>query len=280
MAGRVAGKVALITGAARGQGRHQAVRLAQEGASIIAVDIARTIGGMEEFYQGATEDELAETARLVEEAGGKAFAARADVRDFEELSRAVDEGVARFGRLDIVSATAGILVWDQPAHELTEEQWDRVMDINAKGEWHTAKSAIPHLLRQKSGGSIILMSSTAGHKGVAGAVAYVASKHAVVGIMRTLALELAPHFIRVNTVHPTGVPTPMIHNDRMYRSMRPDLEDATLEDSKDLEAEGNAIPVPWVELDDISNAVLFLASDESRYITGTELKVDAGFTIK
>ena len=280
MAGRVAGKVALITGAARGQGRHQAVRLAQEGAAIIAVDIARTIGGMEEFYQGATEDELAETVRLVEEAGGKAFAARADVRNFEEISRAVDEGVARFGRLDIVSATAGILVWDQLAHELSEDQWDRVMDTNAKGEWHTAKAAIPHLLRQGSGGSIVLMSSTAGHKGVAGAVAYVASKHAVVGIMRTLALELAPHFIRVNTVHPTGVPTPMIHNDRMYKSMRPDLEDATLEDSKELEAEGNAIPVPWVELDDISNAVLFLASDESRYITGTELKVDAGFTIK
>ncbi len=280
MVGRLEGKVAFITGAARGQGRDQAVRLAQEGAAIIAVDIAKTLSGMADFYPGSTEDDLAETVRQVEAIDGRIFSARADVRNFDELSAALDQGVAEFGRLDIVSATAGVLVFNVPAHELTEERWDTVMDTNAKGEWHTAKAAIPHLLRQGQGGSIILNSSTAGHKGALGGVAYVASKHAIVGIMRTLALELAPHFIRVNTVHPTGVPTPMIQNDLMYRTFKPDLENPTLEDSKDVYTGGNAIPIPWVEFEDISNAVLYLASDESRYVTGTELKVDAGFTIK
>ncbi|MFT4081524.1 MAG: mycofactocin-coupled SDR family oxidoreductase [Nocardioides sp.] len=280
MTGRVEGKVALITGAARGQGRDQALALAREGADIIAVDIARSVEGLDEFYPGTSGDDLDETVRLVEAAGGRIAATRADVRDLDAMSAALDVGLDRFGKIDIVSATAGVLVFGVPAHELTGEQWDTVLDINAKGVWHTAKVAIPHLIAQGTGGSIILNSSTAAHRAEVGGLAYVASKHAVVGIMRTLAKELAPYSVRVNTVHPCAVATPMVQNDRIYQGYRPDLDAPTLEQTTaDFVAE-NMLPVPWIEVEDVSNAVVFLASEEARYITGTELKIDAGYTIK
>jgi SDR family mycofactocin-dependent oxidoreductase len=280
MAGRVEGKVAFITGAARGQGRSHALRLAQEGADIIAVDVAEPLPGMERFYPGATEADLEETVRLVEALDRRIVARKADVRDYDALAAALDEGVAELGHVDVVSANAGIFTFGEQSQLVTDEEWELVNDINAKGVWHTAKAVIPHLIEQGTGGSIILTSSTAGLKGTPNVVAYTASKHAVVGIMRTLALELAPHRIRVNTVHPTGVATNMILNEATFRLFMPDVEHPTQEEAAPIFASTNALPVPWVEPVDISNAVLFLASDEARYVTGTELKIDAGYTIK
>jgi SDR family mycofactocin-dependent oxidoreductase len=278
--GRVDGKVAFITGAARGQGRSHALRLAEEGADIIAVDIAESIPGMDRFYQGATEEDLAETVRQVEALDRRIVARKADVRDYGALKAALDEGVAELGHVDIVSANAGIFAFGEQSQLVTDDEWEMVNDINAKGVWHTAKAVIPHLIEQGTGGSIILTSSTAGLKGTPNVVAYTASKHAVVGIMRTLALELAPHRIRVNTVHPTGVATDMILNEATFRLFMPDVEHPTQEAAAEIFATTNALPIPWVEPIDISNAVLYLASDEARYVTGTELKIDAGYTIK
>ncbi|TAJ46807.1 MAG: NAD(P)-dependent oxidoreductase [Herbiconiux sp.] len=280
MTGRVEGKVAFITGAARGQGRSHALRLAQEGADIIAVDICESIPGMEKYYAGATEEDLAETVRQVEALDRRIVARKADVRDYPALKAALDEGVAELGHVDIVSANAGIFAFGEQSQLVEDAEWEMVNDINAKGVWHTAKAVIPHLIEQGTGGSIILTSSTAGLKGTPNVVAYTASKHAVVGIMRTLALELAPHRIRVNTVHPTSVNTDMIQNEATYRLFMPDNPHPTKEEAAPIFVGINALPIPWVEPVDISNAVLFLASDEARYVTGTELKVDAGYTVK
>ena len=278
MTRRVEGKVALITGAARGQGRSHAVRLASEGASIIALDIARPVERMDRFYQGATAGDLEETVCLVRAAGGQIVERRVDVRDLVGMRAAVDSGVQHFGGLDIVVANAGVFMFGEGSVDVAEEDWDVVIDVNLKGVWLTTKVATPHLLK-RGAGSIILICSSAGLKGTPNVVAYTASKHGVLGLSRTMALELAPHGIRVNTVHPTSVATPMIQNDAAYRLFRPDLEAPTLEDALPAFATVNALPVPYVESSDVSEAVLFLASDESRYVTGTELKVDAGATL-
>ena len=275
--GRVEGKIAFITGAARGQGRSHAIRLAQEGADIIAVDVCEDITGVP--YKGATEADLAQTVKEVEALDRRIMAVKADVRDFAALKKAVDDGVGQFGRLDIVSANAGILAETQVSWETDEAGWQATLDINLTGVWHTAKAAIPHLVANK-GGSIILTSSTAGLEGFENAAHYVSSKHGVVGLMRALALELAPYSIRVNSLHPTQVNTPMIKNEATYRLFRPDLEQPTEADFAPASQALNALPIPWVEPVDISNAVLFLASDEARYITGVTLPVDAGALIK
>jgi SDR family mycofactocin-dependent oxidoreductase len=280
MAGRVEGKVAFITGAARGQGRSHAVRLAQEGADIIAVDIAEHVPQVDRFYPGATQEDLDETVRQVEALDRRIVARKADVRDLEALRTAFEEGVAELGHVDIVSANAGIFLHSDKTHEVTEDDWDVVQDINLKGVWHTCKVVIPHLIEQGTGGSIVLTSSTAGIKGTANIAPYTVSKHGVVGLMRTLANELAPYSIRVNTVHPTGVATDMILNETTFKLFLPDVEHPTQEQAAAVFATTNALPVPWVEPRDISNAVLFLASDEARYVTGLELKVDAGYTVK
>jgi (+)-trans-carveol dehydrogenase len=275
--GRVAGKVAFITGAARGQGRSHAVRLAEEGADIIAVDTCADVETVP--YPMASEADLAETARLVEKHGRRVVTRAADVRDQETLSEAVAEGVRQLGRLDIVCANAGVLSFGA-THELTEQAWKDVLDIDLTGVWHTCKATIPHLIVGGSGGSIILTSSTSGLKGTANLGHYSAAKHGVVGLMHTMAKELAPHFIRVNSVHPTIVPTTMMVNEAMYRIWRPDLESPGLDDVRDLYVQHNLLDVPWVEESDISNAVLFLASDEARYITSSEFVIDAGQTQK
>jgi len=280
MTGRVQGKVAFITGAARGQGRSHAIRLAQEGADIIAVDLCESVPSVTRFYPGATEADLAETVTAVEALDRRIVATKADVRDYAGLKAALDDGVAQLGHVDIVCANAGIFIFGDQTHLVSEQDWQDVTDINLTGVWHTAKAVIPHLIEQGTGGSMILTSSTAGLKGTPNVAAYTASKHAVVGLMRTLALELAPHWIRVNTVHPTGVATDMILNQAIFRLFLPDAEHPTQEQAAEIFATTNALPVPWVESIDISNAVLFLASDEARYVTGTELKVDAGYTIK
>ena len=278
--GRVEGKVAFITGAARGQGRSHAIRLAQEGADIIAVDIAEEIDSVKRFYPGASAEDLAETVKQVEDLDRRIVAAKVDVRDYEALKKALDDGVAQLGRVDVVSANAGIFLFGDQAHLVSERDWQDVIDINQTGVWHTCKAAVPHLIDQGTGGSIIITSSTAGIKGLPNTAAYTASKHAVVGLMRTLANELAPYRIRVNTVHPTSVATQMVLNEATFRLFMPEVEHPTREEAASVFESTNALPVPWVEPIDISNAVLFLASDEARYVTGTELKVDAGFTVK
>jgi SDR family mycofactocin-dependent oxidoreductase len=278
MAGRVQGKVAFITGAARGQGRSHAIRLAQEGADIIAVDILEDVPGIP--YAGATEADLAETVKQVEALDRRIVASKADVRNYAALQAAVDDGVAQLGRLDIVSANAGIGTSPHHAWEIDADTWQTMIDINLTGVFNTAKAAIPHLIAGGKGGAIILTSSAAGLMAYENIAHYVSAKHGVVGLMRTLALELAPYMIRVNSIHPTQVDTPMIQNEATYRLFRPDLEHPTREDFAPASQSVNALPIPWVEPVDISNAVLFLASDEGRYITGVTLPVDAGTVIK
>jgi SDR family mycofactocin-dependent oxidoreductase len=276
MTGRVEGKVAFITGAARGQGRSHAVTLARDGADIIAVDLCAQIGSVP--YPMATPEDLAQTVKEVEATGRRIVATQADVRDYEALKQALDEGVAQLGRLDIVSANAGIVSYDQAA-DLAEQTWQDVIDVDLTGEWHAAKAAIPHL-RAAGGGSMILTSSDAGLKPLQNLAHYVAAKHGVIGLMRTLALELAPDFIRVNALAPTTVDTPMVMNEATYRLFRPDLDNPTAEDMAEASRATNVLPIAWVEPVEISNALLFLASDEARYITGVALPVDAGQAIK
>jgi SDR family mycofactocin-dependent oxidoreductase len=275
--GRVEGKVAFITGAARGQGRSHAVRLAQEGADIIAVDLAAQVGSVP--YPMATPGDLAETVKEVEALDRRIVAAEADVRDYAGLKQALDDGVAQLGRLDIVSANAGIFSTGR-ADELSEQAWRDMIDINLTGVWHAAKAAIPHLRAGGRGGSIVLTSSAAGLMATENAAHYVSAKHGVVGLMRTLALELAPEMIRVNSLHPTTVNTRMIQNDAMYALFRPDLEQPGAADAAEAFMTLNALPIRWVEPADISNALLWLASDEARYVTGVALPVDAGALIK
>jgi (+)-trans-carveol dehydrogenase len=277
MAGRVEGKVAFVTGAARGQGRSHALRLAEEGADVIAVDICKQIDSVP--MPMATPDDLAETVRQVEELDRRIVATQADVRDYAGLKQVLDEGVAQLGRLDIVAANAGIGSFGA-ADELPEQTWQDMIDVNLTGVWHTCKAAIPHLKAGGRGGSIVITSSAAGLKGYANLAHYVSAKHGVVGLMRTLAQELAPHMIRVNSIHPTQVDTPMIMNETAFRLFLPDHEHPTVEDFAPVSQTMNALPIPWVEPVDISNAVLFLASDEGRYITGVTLPVDAGTLIK
>ncbi len=273
--GRVEGKVALITGAARGQGRSHAIRLAEEGAQIIALDICEQIESAP--YPLATSEDLAETVRLVEELDQRIVARKADVRDFDQVKAVVDEGVSEFGRLDIVSANAGIFSY--ALGEMDGSVWQDMIDVNLTGVFNTCKAATPHLVTG-GGGSIVLTSSTAGIMGFPAFAHYTAAKHGVIGYMRALAKELANDFVRVNCVCPSGVPTDMIMNDAMFALFRPDLEHPTRADAEPAYQDLNLLPIPFLEPRDISNAVLFLASDEARYITSVVLPVDAGSTQK
>lgn len=275
--GRVEGKVALVTGAGRGQGRSHAARLAEEGASVIAFDICAPVASVS--YPMATRADLDETCALVRAAGGRAYAAEVDVRDFGLLERELAAGIEALGGLDIVVANAGIASY-AAGHEITEAAWQEMIDINLTGTWHTIKAAVPHLIAAGRGGSIVLTSSAAGLQGTPNLAHYVAAKHGVTGLTRTFANELAPHWIRVNSVNPTQVDTPMIMNDEIFRMFRPDLESPGRDDIVDVSIATNALPVPWVESRDVSNAVLFLASDEARYVTGVALPVDAGILTK
>jgi (+)-trans-carveol dehydrogenase len=274
---RLAGKVAFVTGAARGQGRSHAVRLAEEGADIIAIDIMSQIDTVP--YPMATPHDLTATVDAVEGLDRRIVARQADVRDYEALRAALDEGVALLGRLDIVAASAGISGFGT-ADELTEQAWRDMIDVDLTGAWHTVKAAIPHL-RTAGGGSIIITSSVAGLGAGPGLAHYAAAKHGLVGLMQTLANELGPDMVRVNTVHPSAVDTDMIQNQALYHLFLPGhADDIAREEVAPTFEALNALPVPWLESVDISNAVLFLASDEARYITGVTLPVDAGAFVK
>ncbi|MBW8817971.1 mycofactocin-coupled SDR family oxidoreductase [Streptomyces sp. NPDC102476] len=279
--GRVEGKVAFITGAARGQGRSHAVRLAEEGADIIAVDLCRdyeTVG-----YKMATPDDLKETVRLVEAQGRRVVALQSDVRSMADMREAVQRGVAELGGLDIVVAQAGIA----PLRgEPKLQAWCDAVDVDLIGTINAIQAALPQL---REGASVIATGSTAAlmdHGIVAepgsnpGGAGYAFAKRALSEYIHELARNLAPLKQRANVVHPTNCDTPMLQSEPMYRSFRPDLENPTRADAEPSFAVQQAMPVPYVEPLDISNAVLFLASDEARYITGTQLRVDAGGYLK
>jgi SDR family mycofactocin-dependent oxidoreductase len=274
--GRLTDKVVFITGAARGQGRSHAIRLAQEGARIIASDICQEVGST--HYSLATSADLQETQRLVESEGGKILAVGADVRDLGQVEAAVAAGLAEFGHIDVVCANAGIGSLGR-SWELSEKQWRDMIDVNLTGAWHTVRAVIPHMIQAGQGGSIIFTNSVAGTLGRPNMSHYAASKHGLVGLMRSLANELAPYFIRVNSVHPGNVDTDMVQNVTGRRLLLPDVENPSREEFAAAAAKLSLMPVPWFESIDISNAVLWLASEEARYVTGIILPVDAGAAV-
>lgn len=269
--GRLEGKVALITGAARGQGRSHAIRLAEEGASIVAVDICAQIPTV--FYPMATKADLGDTVALVEEVDGRILPVVADVRDRAAVQRAYDAGVAEFGKVDIVVANAGIMPVIDAGAEL--QAWHDGIATLLTGVWHTIDVAVPAMIERRDG-AIIITSSSAGLSGIGlntlpGQAAYVAAKHGVVGLMRLYASQLAQHNIRVNTIHPTGVNTPMVVNEQYGAFVMANLEVAGSPLYQ------NPMPVELIEPVDVSHAVVYLASDEGRYVTGVTLPVDAGY---
>jgi SDR family mycofactocin-dependent oxidoreductase len=282
MPGRLEGKVALITGAARGQGRSHAVRLAQEGADIIAVDICADIES--NLYPLSTPEDLKETQRLVEALDRRIVTRQADVRERAQLREAVEAGVAELGGLDIVAANAGIMPMRKGADADAMDFVD-ASDVDLLGVMNAVAAAVPHL---RDHGSIVVTGSTAGMlKGAAdnpefgpGGAGYSWAKRTLISYVEQMCLHLAPRFIRVNAIHPTNVNTHLLHNDELYKVFRPDLDKPELDDVKPAFIAWQAMPIPWVEPVDISNLVLFLASEESRYITGQQIRVDAGSLIK
>lgn len=277
MPGRLEGKVALVTGAARGLGRSHAVRLAEEGADIIVIDLCAPVSTVD-TYPAATQEDLKETIRQVEVLGRRIVATVADVREHAALKASVDAAVDELGGLDVAVANAGIVSFGS-AVDLDEAKWRDVIDVNLTGVWNTARVAAPHLVA-RGGGSLTFISSIGGLRGMPNVAHYVSAKHGIIGLMRTMANELAPYRIRVNTVHPTNVDTDMIQNPGTYAMFAPDHTNATQEDALPAFRSLNALDVPWIDPVDVSNAVLFLASDEARYITGVTLPVDAGALVK
>ncbi|WP_067855301.1 mycofactocin-coupled SDR family oxidoreductase [Nocardia shimofusensis] len=279
--GRVEGKVAFITGAARGQGRSHAVRLAEEGADIIAVDLCENIDTV--GYALATPEDLQETADLVAKTGRRAYTAKADVRDAGQLKTALEAGIAELGRLDIVVAQAGIAGMKG---EPQMQAWTDVINTNLIGTINAIQVALPHL---SEGASIIATGSTASLIDInkvdqpgkdPGGMAYVHSKRALTAYVYELGRQLAPRGMRANVVHPTNCNTPMLQSEPMYRSFRPDLEHPTRADAEPVFAVQQAMPIRYVEPEDISNAIVFLASDEARYVTGLQVRVDGGGYLK
>jgi (+)-trans-carveol dehydrogenase len=269
---RLQGKVALITGAARGQGRSHAIALAREGADIFGVDMCAQVETV--AYPLSTTDDFAETAKLVTGTGQRIETYIGDVRSSADMRGATEQALSTFGKIDIVVANAGIWtpgsVW-----EMDDQTWQDMIDINLTGVFNTVRFAIPQMIERKSG-SLILISSTCGVKALGWMPHYNAAKHGVMGLTRSLALDLGPYFVRANAILPSTVNTPMIMNDASYKIYRPDLENPTREEAMSGFYAHNAMPRPYVEPEDVSEAVLFLASDASRYITGIGVPVDLG----
>ena len=273
MTGLLAGQVAVVTGAARGQGRSHALALAREGASIIALDACAPIATVP--YPLSAKADLETTAEQVEALGSRVVHGVVDVRDLAEMDQFIRDAVADLGRLDVVCANAGIST-PSPTLEMTEETWQTTIDINLTGVWKTCKATVPHIVAGNRGGSVIITSSSATAMISRNIAHYTASKHGLIGFMRVLAKELAPYRIRVNTLHPTGVNTPMILNEAMYRLFRPDLADPTREDFEASARSHHALGVSAVEPEDVSAAVIYLAGPSGRYVTGSTFMLDAG----
>ncbi|OBJ43911.1 3-ketoacyl-ACP reductase [Mycolicibacterium mucogenicum] len=275
--GQLDGKVAFITGVARGQGRSHALTLAREGASIIGLDMCGK--PTTTAYPGTTEEDLQETVRLVKDAGGQIFVDIADTRDYKAVKDVFDRGLAQFGRIDIVVPNAGICSGAK-TWEIEPEDWREMVDINLNGVFHTVKAAVPAMIAQNQGGAIVFIGSTEALKGAENISSYAASKHGVTGLMTSLARELGQYNIRVNSVNPTCVDTDMINNDFVYGLFRPDLDKPSRDDVIDTFSGTHILPVPWMQPQDVSNAILYLVTDPGRYITATPLVIDAGFMIK
>nr|WP_296775857.1 mycofactocin-coupled SDR family oxidoreductase [Rhodococcus sp. (in: high G+C Gram-positive bacteria)] len=269
---RVAGKVAFITGAARGQGRSHAIKLAEEGADIIAVDACSDVSTVP--YSESTDQDMAETIKAVESLDRRILFRKADVRDLAALQAVADEGLAEFGQIDIVIANAGVASFGS-ALDLEEDTWQDMIDINLTGVWKTIKAAVPSMIERGQGGSIILTSSVAGLVAFPNLAHYVAAKHGVTGLMKALSIELAPHRIRANSIHPGNVDTYMTTNEATLKVFTGGASTNRDEAAK-IVAGMNALPLPWVDPIDITNAVMYLASDDGRYVTGTTTVIDAG----
>jgi SDR family mycofactocin-dependent oxidoreductase len=265
--GRLNGKVALITGAARGQGRSHAATLARQGADLAICDIAA--------------DELeAARADLERETGRRVISAALDVRDADAMDKLVERAADELGRLDVVVANAAVFNSSGRSWELTPAQWAEMIDINLNGAWNTVRACVPTMIAKDEGGSIILTGSGSSVVGFRNTSHYNAAKHGIIGLMRTLANEVAPYRIRVNAVSPSSVNTSMIMNPATFEAFAGGKEGATLEDAMPGFLAQNVLPSPWVEPEDVSNAVLFLASEEARYVTGVDLPVDCGTRIQ
>ncbi len=275
--GQLDGKVAFITGVARGQGRSHALTLAREGARIIGLDLCAK--PTTTAYPGATEEDLQETVRQVKEAGGEIHVGIADTRDYNQVKTVFEQGIEQFGRVDIVLPNAGICSGAK-TWEISPEDWAEMVDINLNGVFHTVKAAIPTMIAQNQGGSIVFTGSTEALKGAENISSYAAAKHGVTGLMTSLARELGSYNIRVNSVNPTCVDTHMINNDFVYGLFRPDLDKPTRDDVIGAFAGTHILPVPWIEPQDVSNAILYLVTEPGRYITATPLVIDAGFMVK
>ena len=275
---KLQGKVAFVTGAARGQGRSHALRLAEDGADIVAVDICADTTTVP--YPLGTADELAETAAFVEKTGRRCLTATADIRNLGQLGSAVDAAKEAFGHIDILVANAGIWSLSTDSWSLDEETWQTMIDVNLTGQWKTVKAVVPTMIEQGTGGAITITSSSIGLKATTGNVHYTTAKHGVIGLVRTLAHELGPHGIRVNAVCPTAFGTTMIKNDALYALFRPDLDAPELADVEPGLAGLNIMPVSLIDPADVSAAISWLVSDDARYVTGVALPVDAGSTAK
>jgi (+)-trans-carveol dehydrogenase len=271
-------KVVFVSGAARGQGRSHAVRFAELGARIVAIDVCSDIDTTD--YPGATEEDFAETERLIKAAGSESVLVKGDTRDLGAVESTVQQGLSRFGRIDVVLGNAGICSIG-PAWELSPERWREMLDINLTGVYNVARAAIPSMIEGGRGGSIVLTASVWGLRGMAGIAHYSAAKHGVVGLTRSLAIELGEHRIRVNCVCPTNVDTTMIQNESVYKLFRPEDQQPGRPELAEAMGDMHLFPeLPWVDVDDISNAVVWLSSDAARYITGVALPIDAGLLTK
>jgi SDR family mycofactocin-dependent oxidoreductase len=277
--GRVDGKVALITGAARGQGRAHAKRLAEEGADVILLDICQSVPGVR--YPGATEKDFAETIEMVSRIGRRVVAHRGDVRNTDDVDKVVSDGLQAFGHIDVLVGNAGVTLL-APGWQITEADWQTQIDINLTGSWRVAKAVIPSMIEAGKGGSIIFTTSGVVAGGVGNMAHYSATKHGLIGMSKELALELGPHGIRVNTLQPTAVNTLMMDNEVMWNLFTPGQDDASPEVRRqgmlDILSRTHPLGIPWIESEDLANGVLFLASDESRRVTGTALTIDAGLS--
>jgi SDR family mycofactocin-dependent oxidoreductase len=268
---RLEGKVAVITGGARGQGRSHAVTLAGEGASIVIADVPGNIATIP--YDMATSADLQETVRLVEELDARCVAVEADVRDTAQVQQVADRAMEEFGRVDILVANAGVMSAADSTWDLTDEQWADMLDVNLTGVWKICRAIVPHIIAGGRGGAITITGSTGGLRSVAGCTHYNAAKWGGMALMRTLAWELAPHFIRANVVHPTGVNTEMSNNEWFGK---------WLEEHEDLAwpMRGNRMPIDVIQPEDVSKTIAWLVSDDAKYVTGQEIRVDAGFMLK
>ena len=271
-------KVVFITGGARGQGRSHAVRFAQEGADVLLTDVCQDIPAT--GYPGATLEDLAETKRLVEAEGRRCFTAVVDVRDYEGMAKVVEEGSAELGVIDVVIANAGISAVDFGIHATTIDTWRDVIDINLTGVFTTISLGTKGMVERGGPGAVILVSSIMGLRTHGGIPAYTTAKHGLVGLMKTAAHELSRLNIRVNAVHPGNVLTPMIDNKVLFGLFRPDLENPTADDVGPLMRGMNLLPEPWAMPSDVTEAVVWLASDQARYVTGVSLPIDLGALLK